>query len=442
TEALDATHFGKLVVTGTATLPDQAKFDVDVVNSGQSFQGATLASVLSAGTLNSNGTYAVTSNSALYNFSGVKDGNSVDLVAAPKTTTAVTNAVAGISTANLSAARVLDSAIATNSSLTPFFVGATSGSSVASAISQTLPSNAAAATEVSQSTLSTIADVVQSRIDANTGLASGDGFYGDKNLWMKPFGSWINQSQHGNTPGYDATVYGMAFGLDAPVNELLRLGVSFSYANADTNSKADVSAQSAKVDLYQLMGYGSYTVAPNTELSFHAGVGQNRNDGKRDLSLNGISGQAKSNYDSRTVTAGVALAKAYDISPTTRFIPSVRADYTWLKDDSYHESGSAAINPLLLDVDQHQTDQLILGLDGKLVHEVIPGTQLTANLGVGYDVIHDDSMLTSSYAGAAGNTFNTVGQSSSPWLARGGVGVTTRIAQNGTELSVNYDAEA
>jgi uncharacterized protein with beta-barrel porin domain len=141
------------------------------------------------------------------------------------------------------------------------------------------------------------------------------------------------------------------------------------------------------------------------------------------------------------VTAGVALAKAFDISPTTRFIPSVRADYTWLQDDSYSEKGSAALQPLLLKVDKHQTDQLIVGLDGKLSHEIVPGTQVTGNLGVGYDVIHDDSMLTSTYAGAPGQSFNTVGQSSSPWLARGGVGVSTKIASNGTELSVNYDGE-
>jgi autotransporter family porin len=439
TEALNASTFGKLKVTGSATLPDQARFNVDVVDSGQSFSGARLNDVLSAGTLNSNGSYAVTSNSALFNFKGVKDGNSVDLVAAPKSATAVTQALQG--SGNLSAARALDSGLASNGGLTPFFVGATNNAQVASAVSQTLPSNAVAATQVSQSTLSTITDVVQSRIDANTGLASGDGFYGDKNLWMKPFGSWINHSERGDSPGYDASVYGMAFGVDAPVNELLRLGVSFSYANADTNSKADVSSQSAKVDLYQLMGYGSYTVAPNTELSFHAGIGQNRNDGERNINLNGIGGKASANYDSRSVTAGVALAKAFDISPSTRFIPSVRADYTWLQDDSYSEKGSAALQPLLLKVDKHQTDQLILGLDGKLSHEIVPGTQVTGNLGIGYDVIHDDSMLTSTYAGAPGQSFNTVGQSSSPWLARGGVGVSTRIASNGTELSVNYDGE-
>jgi outer membrane autotransporter protein len=98
---------------------------------------------------------------------------------------------------------------------------------------------------------------------------------------MRPFGSWINQSKRGSSSGYGALVYGMAFGVDAPVNERLRVGVSFSYANADNNNnnnnnnnnKADLASQSAKVDLYHLMGYGSYTVVPNTELSFHADVG-------------------------------------------------------------------------------------------------------------------------------------------------------------------------
>jgi outer membrane autotransporter protein len=442
TQVVDASTYGKLAVGGTASLPSQAKIYVDVVNSGQAFGSGRLNDVISAGNLKSDGTFAVTSNSQLFNFNGIKDGNSVDLGIAPKSASGVSDAVQSQGKkANLSAARALDSGLASNGGLSPFFVGATNSAQVASAVSQTLPSNAVAATQVSQSTLSTITDVVQSRIDANTGLASGDGFYGDKNLWMKPFGSWINQSERGDSPGYDASVYGMAFGVDAPVNELLRLGVSFSYANADTNSKADVSSQSAKVDLYQLMGYGSYTVAPNTELSFHAGVGQNRNDGERNINLNGIGGKASANYDSRSVTAGVALAKAFDISPTTRFIPSVRADYTWLQDDSYSEKGSAALQPLLLKVDKHQTDQLIVGLDGKLSHEIVPGTQVTGNLGIGYDVIHDDSMLTSTYAGAPGQSFNTVGQSSSPWLARGGVGLSTKIASNGTELSVNYDGE-
>lgn len=443
TQAADASTYGKLVVTGNATLPSRAKFDVDVIDSGQSFEGARLAKVLSAGTLQSNGSYAVTSNSALFNFSGVKNGNSVDLVAAPKSATAVSQAVqASGSLATLSAARALDGALASNAGLTPFFVGATSGAGVSSAIAQTLPSNTAATTGVTQSTLSTITDVIQARINANTGLASGDGFYGDKSLWMKPFGSWINQGERGDTPGYDASVYGMAFGVDAPVDELTRLGLSFSYANADTNGKSDAMPHSAKVDLYQLMGYGSHTLAPNTELSFHVGVGRNRTDGERNINLNGLGGKADADYDSTSFTAGAAVAKAFDLNPSTRFIPSVRADYTWLKDDSYHEKGSAALQPLLLDVKKHQTDQLILGLDGKLSHEIIPGTQVSGNLGVGYDVIHDDSMLVASYAGAPGQTFNNVGQSSSPWLARGGVGVSTRIASSGTELSVNYDAEA
>jgi uncharacterized protein with beta-barrel porin domain len=50
-------------------------------------------------------------------------------------------------------------------------------------------------------------------------------------------------------------------------------------------------------------------------------------------------------------------------------------------------------------------------------------------------------MLTLTYASAPAQSFNTVGQSSSPWLARGGVSVSTKIASNGTGLSVSYDGE-
>jgi hypothetical protein len=89
------------------------------------------------------------------------------------------------------------------------------------------------------------------------------------------------------------------------------------------------------------------------------------------------------------------------------------------------------LQQLLQKIDKHQTDQLILELDGKLSHEIMPGTQVTRNLEVGYDMIHDDSILTSTYAGAPGQNFNTVGQTSNPWLAPSGVKVLTKSLRTG-----------
>jgi uncharacterized protein with beta-barrel porin domain len=66
---------------------------------------------------------------------------------------------------------------------------------------------------------------------------------------------------------------------------------------------------------------------------------------------------------------------------------------------------------------------------------------LSANLGAGYDVIDEDSSITSTYAGAPGAAFKTPGMDMEPWLARAGLGLTHTLA-NGTEVGLRYDAEA
>ncbi|WP_372877021.1 autotransporter domain-containing protein, partial [Pseudomonas sp.] len=118
------------------------------------------------------------------------------------------------------------------------------------------------------------------------------------------------------------------------------------------------------------------------------------------------------------------------------FTPSVRTDYTWIKDEGYTEKGSSAN----LKVDSRSTDELILGLDGKLSHEFMPGTRVSANLGVGYDALNSQVSITSSFAGAPGASFTTRGLEPSPWLQRAGLGLTTNT-DNGVEISLRYDAE-
>ena len=45
--------------------------------------------------------------------------------------------------------------------------------------------------------------------------------------------------------------------------------------------------------------------------------------------------------------------------------PTLRADYSWIRDEGYREKGADALN---LDVDSRTTDSLILGLDAHGVH--------------------------------------------------------------------------
>jgi outer membrane autotransporter protein len=305
---------------------------------------------------------------------------------------------------------------------------------VSDAVSQMLPLFAGSSAIASTSALTGINRVIQARIESNRGMSSGDAFYGDHKVWLKPFGSLADQNDRNGAPGFEANVGGLALGIDGTVSDSTRLGVAFAYAKADIDGNSKAAPNSAEVDVYQLLGYGSHSLDSDMELNFQAGIGQNNTEGKRDILFLGET--AKADYNSLVATAGVGLGRTFKLNESTDFTPSVRTDYTWIKDEGYTEKGSSAN----LKVDSRSTDELILGLDGKLSHEFMPGTSVTANLGVGYDALNSQSSITASFAGAPGAGFTTHGLEPSPWLQRAGLGLTTN-SDNGVEISLRYDAE-
>jgi outer membrane autotransporter protein len=317
------------------------------------------------------------------------------------------------------------------------FYGFTTGQErqVSNAVSQSLPLLTGNSMTASQSSLTGINRVVQARIETNRGLSSGDGFYGDRNVWLKPFGSWANQHQRDGVAGYTADTYGLVGGIDRAVSPALRIGGAFAYAKTDIDGKSTVAPQNARLHVYQLVGYGSYSLDDRTELNFQADVGHNNSQGHRQISF--ASTVASSDYGSQSAHAGIGLGRSYALGGKTSFYPSVRADYTWIRDDSYTETGAGALN---LQVDGRSTRALVIGVDGKLSHQVNAQTVLTANLGMGYDALNRNAAIVSAYAGAPTASFVTYGIAPSAWTSRGGVGAiyTTR---NGFEVTGRYDVE-
>lgn len=437
TEVRDQTHYGKLVVTGTARLPNQARIEVDVTNASQPFSVSQLQDVLSAGTLRSDGTFAVTSNSALFGFGAVKDGNTVDLALTPKVPTGASAAVASTGLAGAQgAARALDTEFAKGSAstLTPYFVSATSNAQVAHAVAQTVPQGNASL-RASQAALGEITQALQARLvpaaDETPGLRMAP------TLWSRPFTSLANGTR-GSSAGS-----GQVIGMDTRASATHRVGLAFAYADGDTQGDALGSGQRSTLDLWQFTGYSAYTLAPDTEFMLYAGAGHNHVEGERSLALAGVSGKAKGDYDSLIATVGASLGHAYTLGEATRLVPSVRLDYNHIRDQGYREQGSSSIAPLLLSVDSRQTDQLIAGLDGRLEHEVSPGgSRLAVNLGVGLDLINDPNSVTARFAGAPGQRFDTRDTKASPWIIRGGLGLVTPLTASGAELTVNYSAQS
>ncbi|MGB6105909.1 MAG: autotransporter outer membrane beta-barrel domain-containing protein [Pusillimonas sp.] len=78
-----------------------------------------------------------------------------------------------------------------------------------------------------------------------------------------------------------------------------RLGAAFAYSNSRINGNTNMSA---KVDAYQAIFYGSYSLDPRTEVNFQAAVGMNDNSTSRHIRF-----AAQSRKDFTNQTASLRL---------------------------------------------------------------------------------------------------------------------------------------
>ncbi|MGC4025876.1 MAG: autotransporter outer membrane beta-barrel domain-containing protein [Mesorhizobium sp.] len=369
----------------------------------------------------------------LYSYSLDYDGTNWDLIYVSmvksmtfeSATAALHNAPAG------PAAIVLDA----NPEVSSLFGTLDSEVDYSKAATQSLPLFVGSSQVAAADILNTINRVIRARQDANRGMSSGDVFYGDQKFWAKPFGSWADQDDHKGVSGYSARTGGLALGADAMLTDKSRVGMSFVFGNADVTGNSSIAPNSADVDAYELIGYGNFALDPASYLTYQLGLGMLRNDGQRDIPLAGLS--AQSAYDSLVATAAIGASRTYKLNEQTNFTPSISAEYTWIKDDAYAETGAGALN---LEVDGRSVDGLVLAIEGELKHEITKDTTFSTNLGVGYDVLQDQSSITAAFAGAPGAIFTTEGLDQSPWLVRGGFGLASKTP-GGMEVSARYDVE-
>ena len=433
-------QYSRLYVGGTATIAGDAFVDVQEVNSLA--VGQTLTSVVAANNLSGNFAQ-VEDNSTLFNFRSVatqgEDGY-IDFEIV-KGLTAVQSVNASSNPAGLGAARTFDDIIDQGTS-NPGMQAVIDAlgqlgteQEVSDAVSQTLPLLTGGMSQATSNALNGVNTVVQERQNNGQGRSSGEGFYGDEKLWLKPFGSWVDQDDRNNVAGYDANIHGLVIGADAALSEADRLGVAFAYSRSDVDSNSSVARQSAVVDSYQLVLFGNHALDAATRFDYQLDVGRHDNDGQRDIGFMGST--AKANYDSWSAHLGGALSHSLQLSEQTRFTPAVRADYTWIRDESYRESGAGALN---LNVDSRTTDALVVGLDGSLEHDLSERLILTAKLGVGYDLINEQASITSAFAGEPSANFTTDGLDPSPWITTGGLNLAYQ-ANEQTQVSVGYDVE-
>lgn len=442
-------EYSRLWVSGDVTLDPgtAAAVDVRAGNTGATRLaiGETLTGVVVAdGELTGNFS-KVTDNSSLFNFRSLAyqgAGGSIDFEILPGVT-AVKSALATDNRMALGAAAVFDGIIVEGEAdgemqdVVDALGSLETEQEVSDALSQTLPLLSASLSQATENALRGTSRVIRERQGLLQGRSSGDGFLGDEQLWMKAFGGWADQDDREGVSGYDADTSGFVLGSDAALSAVDRLGLAFAYARSDVNGNSSVARQSAKVDSFLAMLYGSHDLSEATVLDYQLDAGRHNNEGQRDIDFGGLQHQAEADYSSWSAHAGAALSHRLQWTEQTRFIPALRLDYSWMRDEAYDEKGAAALN---LEVDDNRTEALILGVDGQLDHALSERLSLSAKLGLGYDLINDQASLTSAFAGAPTASFVTRGLDPSPWVKTAGLGLSYR-ANEQTELSAAYDLE-
>ena len=306
---------------------------------------------------------------------------------------------------------------------------------VSDAISQTLPVATGATAASVASTMNLTDRVVQARIESNRGLSAGDAVT-DRNIWGKPFGSWANQRETDGVAGYKAKSGGIIVGADGAVSDRDRVGAAFTYANTDLDGKGP-TPQNANIDMYQLMVYGSHNLDASTDISWQVDGGYNKTDSSRTISFGDLNRVADGDYNGTTWHIGSGIGRVVPLADGSNITPSVRLDYTIVKNKAYTETGAGALN---LAVGTQDAKQLILSGDARYSRAVAKDMTVALNLGGGYDFLTKRNAVLSSFVGG-GTAFTTLGAEPKKAFLRGGVGFTS-LASTGMEMTVRYDIEA
>ena len=437
-----STDHGVLAISGAANLSPAASIVVNVASNSSLANKETITGVLTSTALAAS-TFNVTDNSNVISFIGKVDGNNVDLITSFNAFV-LPDVLANKNGNAIGAATVLDRLIVASGSGSTVFngviqdlAGLKSTRQVSDAASQTLPVLSGESNLATYAAISQLNSVMQAHAAGNVGLSSGGPYMIDDAAWIRPFGSWADLGNQGSTPGFTSGVTGIALGADGAVNDRMRVGLGFAFANADVSGNASAAPNHDSINLYQLMSYASYALDPRTQIDAELDGGVNSNSSNRSIQF--ARETATSSFNSSDAHFGLGIGRSLALADYTVFTPSVRLDYTWVSNDSYTEGGAG---PLNLNVRSASFESLLTQLGGKLTQKVNDYLTVFGNFGFGYDsMTHDNSNMVAAYAGAPGLSFGTQGVGLKRHVLLGGLGVESIQHGNVPEISLRYDLQ-
>lgn len=317
-------------------------------------------------------------------------------------------------------------------------LGSTTESQLTASLSQLAPLLSGATVWNTMSLLTSINDIVVGKSLQNFGFRTGELFLNDRSnhaIWVKPFGGLLNQGNKNNAPGFSANNYGFVLGADFLNDKDLGLGASFALANSNVSSNSNSTQQSLRTDLYQMTGYGKYSISNKLLATFQASVGLSTNSGTRSIDF--MASNASANYNGTTASLGTSIFLPVNIYEGFNFIPSARFDYSLVRNNAYSETN--ALHGLGLNVNSQSYETSVFNINGKLVNEIDDYSDAYINFGIGYNFSPTATSVSAGFQGAPSIEFFTYGVNPGAVMGQFGLGYSKTMNDDLT-IGVAYNA--
>ncbi len=267
--------------------------------------------------------------------------------------------------------------------------------------------------------------------------------------WVVGYGAFSDRDAVGGNIGFDTAGGGLAIG----VNQTFRPGstpdqrLDVSFAIGASRSHVDVDHRgNGSVTTADFGFSGAWSLA-GVVLRGAASYGHVWNDARRGLDLGTASRSADGDYQANRISAALEAAYVFDVDRFS-FEPYVGADYTWMHEESFHESGAGSVN---LDLKSRDTSLWAgtVGLRARALFETSandaadfdPGdTVWLPELRFGYRRVFSDEDRTveGRFEGVSDSKIRIEAEDAEEGI-EGGVGLTFQ-PYDGATVGVHYDA--
>ncbi|HET9843603.1 MAG TPA: autotransporter domain-containing protein [Gammaproteobacteria bacterium] len=268
--------------------------------------------------------------------------------------------------------------------------------------------------------------------------AAGDWDTGAGN-WIQIFGNDVNHDARSGFAGFDAWNAGFAIGFDKEWWRNVLIGIGFSYAYTDVDSKA-AAGNNLDIQTYNGFIYGNWRITPPIYWDAVLSVAYHDYDTNRYIVSPGvppINVRAEGEFGAWQGTFFTELG--YELLIDHWFItPHINFKYSHLDSKRLEETGAGALN---LSVEYDDVNEVVLGGGLRLgyIMEMDYNVQLMPHLRaqVFHDFENDAQISTANFVGLGG-AFVTPGLSPDDTTFRVGAGLDVACPHN-WYFTINYD---